>query len=59
MRLQTGSNPRSSRLFRIAGPAMREDTRALQALNDKVHRDARVDMVLLPFSDGVTLARKR
>jgi predicted O-methyltransferase YrrM len=35
------------------------DTRAIQALNVKVHADARVDMVLLPFSDGVTLARKR
>jgi predicted O-methyltransferase YrrM len=32
---------------------------ALQALNVKIHRDQRVDMVLLPFSDGVTLARKR
>jgi caffeoyl-CoA O-methyltransferase len=35
------------------------DTVALQALNDKVHRDARVDMVLLPLGDGLTLARKR
>ncbi len=43
----------------VARPAQSEDTRALQALNDKVHRDERVDMVLLPFSDGVTLVRKR
>jgi caffeoyl-CoA O-methyltransferase len=35
------------------------DTEALQALNDKVHRDARVDMVVLPLGDGLTLARKR
>jgi len=43
----------------VARPADSADTRALQALNAKVHRDNRVDMVLLPFSDGVTLARKR
>lgn len=35
------------------------DTVALRALNAKVHGDERVDMVLLPFSDGVTLARVR
>jgi predicted O-methyltransferase YrrM len=43
----------------VARPAETADTRALQALNAKIHRDERVDMVLLPFSDGVTLARKR
>lgn len=43
----------------VAHPATREDTAVLQELNRKVHRDERVDMVLLPFSDGVTLARKR
>jgi predicted O-methyltransferase YrrM len=43
----------------VARPAETNETRALQALNAKVHRDERVDMVLLPFSDGVTLARKR
>ena len=42
-----------------AHPSDRPDTRAIQALNTKVHLDERVDMVLLPFSDGVTLARKR
>jgi caffeoyl-CoA O-methyltransferase len=35
------------------------DTRALQALNDKLHRDERVDVSLLTIGDGVTLARKR
>ncbi len=35
------------------------DTQALQALNDKLHGDQRIDLSLLPFSDGVTLARKR
>lgn len=36
-----------------------EDTRAIRALNDKIHRDPRVDMSLLPIGDGVTLALKR
>jgi caffeoyl-CoA O-methyltransferase len=35
------------------------DTQALQRLNAKLHTDERVDLVLLPFSDGVTLLRKR
>ena len=43
----------------VARPAESAETRALQALNTKIHGDERVDMVLLPFSDGVTLARKR
>jgi predicted O-methyltransferase YrrM len=46
---------------KVAYPASADDadTLALQALNRKVHQDTRVDMVLLPFSDGLTLARKR
>ncbi|HEY2560275.1 MAG TPA: class I SAM-dependent methyltransferase [Caldimonas sp.] len=43
----------------VALPSTSADTLALQALNTKIHQDSRVDMVLLPFSDGVTLARKR
>ncbi len=43
----------------VARPAQDDDTRALQALNDKLHRDERVDMALLPIGDGLTLARKR
>ena len=35
------------------------DTLALQALNTKLHKDERVDLSLLPFSDGLTLVRKR
>jgi predicted O-methyltransferase YrrM len=43
----------------VARPASDADTQALQALNTKLHRDERIDVVLLPFSDGVTLARRR
>ncbi|GGI54727.1 class I SAM-dependent methyltransferase [Oxalicibacterium solurbis] len=35
------------------------DTRALQLLNEKLHRDERIDLSLLPIADGLTLARKR
>lgn len=35
------------------------DTAALQALNDKLLSDARIDLALLPIGDGVTLVRKR
>ena len=43
----------------VAKPAEDDDTRALQALNDKLHRDERIDMAMLPIGDGLTLARKR
>ncbi len=36
-----------------------EDTVAIRALNQKIRQDARVDMVLVPVGDGLTLARKR
>jgi predicted O-methyltransferase YrrM len=32
---------------------------ALRMLNRKLHGDERVDLSLLPISDGLTLARKR
>lgn len=35
------------------------DTRAIRALNAKIHGDQRVTMALLPIGDGLTLARKR
>ena len=35
-----------------------EDTRAIRAFNDAVHRDTRVAASLLPIGDGVTLALK-
>ena len=36
-----------------------EDTAALRALNDFLVGDERVDLVMLPVSDGLTLVRKR
>jgi caffeoyl-CoA O-methyltransferase len=36
-----------------------DDTEALRALNDHVAADERVEAVLLPISDGLTLARRR
>ena len=43
----------------VADRSTSPDTLALQALNTKLHRDERIDLSLLPFSDGITLARKR
>jgi predicted O-methyltransferase YrrM len=43
----------------VAHPAQSADTAALQALNDKLHRDQRIDLSLLPIADGLSLARKR
>ena len=39
--------------------AQDDNTRAIRAFNDLVAADDRVDTVLLPISDGVTLLRKR
>jgi O-methyltransferase len=45
---------------RVADPdADDADTRALQALNAKLASDERITLCLLPFADGVTLARRR
>ena len=44
----------------VADPSVNdEDTKAIRAFNDAVHRDERVAMSLLPIGDGVTLAIKR
>ena len=45
---------------RVAQPAAGDtDTEALRSLNAKIYRDERVDAVMLPIADGLTLARKR
>jgi len=45
---------------RVVDPqAVDENTVAIRAFNDKVSSDARVESVILPLSDGLTLARKR
>ena len=43
----------------VARPAQDGDTAALQALNDKLRHDERVDFALLTVGDGLALARKR
>jgi caffeoyl-CoA O-methyltransferase len=45
---------------RVVDPEADDDqTRAIRAFNDRVAADARVDCVMLPISDGLTLLRKR
>ncbi len=36
-----------------------DDTQALRALNDRLHKDERVSISLVPIGDGLTMARKR
>ena len=44
----------------VADPSIKdEDTAALRALNAKIMADARVDLVMVPICDGVTMARKK
>jgi predicted O-methyltransferase YrrM len=41
-------------------PARKEQdpqTIAISALNEKIHKDERVDISLVPFADGVTICR--
>ena len=45
---------------RVADPGENDaDTNAIRALNDRVHRDERVDASLVPIGDGLLLARTR
>jgi caffeoyl-CoA O-methyltransferase len=45
---------------RVADPAQSgATTRAIRALNEKIHDDPRVSMTLVPIGDGLTLARKK
>jgi predicted O-methyltransferase YrrM len=48
----------SGRVLDAIDPAKDADTAALQALNDKLVADMRVDLALLPIGDGLTLACK-
>ena len=44
----------------VADPDYQDaDTQALRELNDRLHKDERVTISLLPVGDGLTLARKR
>ena len=43
----------------VARKAKDADTRALQAFNEKLRADERVDLAMLSVGDGLTLARKR
>ena len=40
-------------------PGSEADTAALKKMNELIHHDQRVDAILLPFGDGLTLAVKR
>lgn len=45
---------------RVADPDVNDaETNAIRALNDRVHRDERVDSSLVPIGDGLLLARRR
>jgi caffeoyl-CoA O-methyltransferase len=45
---------------RVADPADADpDTVAIRNFNEHLHRDARVDLSLVPIGDGLSLARKR
>jgi caffeoyl-CoA O-methyltransferase len=45
---------------RVADPAVQDEmTVAIRKFNDKVASDPRVDCVMVPISDGLTLLRKR
>jgi predicted O-methyltransferase YrrM len=45
---------------KVADPKAQDaDTVAIRALNAKIHTDQRVDAVLLPIGDGVTMVSKR
>ena len=43
----------------VADPAINDaDTLAIRALNEKIHRDRRVEISLVPIADGLGLVRK-
>ncbi|MDJ0852961.1 MAG: class I SAM-dependent methyltransferase [Myxococcota bacterium] len=47
-------------MWRVVDPEIQDDqTQAIRKFNDHVAADTRVDRVMLPISDGLTIARKR
>lgn len=44
---------------KVMAPSEEENVQTIQALNDFIHTDERVDALLLPFSDGLTVALVR
>jgi len=45
---------------RVADPEVTDaDTEAIRRLGERIHADERVDMVLVPVGDGLTVARRR
>jgi caffeoyl-CoA O-methyltransferase len=44
---------------KVLDPSPDKDTRAIQAFNEMVNDDPRVEQVLLPVRDGLTLIRRR
>lgn len=45
---------------KVADPLEQDDdTRAIRALNEKLHTDTRIELSIVPIGDGLTLARKR
>lgn len=45
---------------KVADPSVNTpDTLAIRAVNDKAYADPRVDMSMLPVSDGITVVRKK
>jgi caffeoyl-CoA O-methyltransferase len=45
------------RYGRVLNPTV-EDARIVAVLNERIHKDPRVENVLLPFRDGIMLAYK-
>lgn len=44
----------------VVDPAKQDaDTKAIRALNEKLHDDARITLSMIPLADGLTLCRKR
>lgn len=45
---------------RVADPTVNDTkTRLMRAFNDKLHRDERISLTMVPIGDGLTMARRR